>query len=98
MGTPRKEEKGMKKTITIEWAIHDTRNTNPGYRTGISKLTVKAKNYAELMNAAISFTAHLPGWELDSNNIDLKEYKDEKCCCYYYRTEISKILKIEDAE
>ena len=88
----------MKKTLTIEWAIHDTRKENGGYRTGTSKLTVKAKSYAELMSAAINFAKDLPSWELKRNNIDLEEYREGKICCYHYRTEILKISKIEDAK
>lgn len=88
----------MKKTLTIEWEIHDTRKENGGYWIGTSKLTVKAKSYAELMSAAINFANALPSWEFERNNIDLEEYREGKNCRYHYRTEISKILKIEDAE
>lgn len=86
----------MKKRIELEWEIHDTRNEVPGYRTGKSTLIVKAKSYADAMNAAINFAKNLPSWELERNNIDLEEYREYPVCRYYYETKLSKILKIKD--
>lgn len=88
----------MKKIITIEWEIHDTRNLNGGFKTGVSKLEVKAKGYEEIINAAINFADNLPSWELEKNGINLEEYKEGKICRYYYATKLSKILKIENAK
>ena len=88
----------MRKIVTIEWKIYDTRNENGGYRTGISKLVMKAKDYVELMNAAIDFANDLPSWELKGHNINLEEYREGKICRYHYRTELSSILKIEDCK
>ena len=89
----------MKKLITLEWEIHDSRNMNGGYRTGISKLVASGKSYADLINAAIDFANELPSWEYESNDIDLEEYRGENgSCCYYNETKLSKILKIEDVK
>ena len=88
----------MKKLITLEWEIHDKKNMNGGYKTGISKLIASGKSYADLMNAAIDFASHLPSWEYESNNIDLEEYREYPTCTYYYETKLSKILKIEDVK
>ena len=88
----------MKKTITIEWEIHDTRNPNGGFRIGTSRLTAKAKDYAELMNIAINFADSIPTVELERNGINLEEYREYPVCTYYYMTKISKILSIKDAE
>lgn len=88
----------MKKTklITLEWEIHDTRDVVGGYRTGTSRLQVKAKNTIEAVNDVIRFAEHLPSWELERNNINEKEYIDG--CQPHYTTRLSKILKIENVE
>ena len=88
----------MKKIITIEWKISDTRNEGKGHRTGISKMLIKAKDYVELMNTAIDFAKDLPTFELRRNNINLEEYREGNICRYHYRTELSSILKIENAK
>lgn len=88
----------MEKIITIEWEIHDTRDITGAYKTGISKLKVKAKNYLHAINMAISFASSLPSWEFERNNIDLERYREGKICRYYYTTKLSKILKIENAK
>ncbi len=88
----------MKKLITLEWEIHDTRDMGGGYRTGISKLQVQTKSYVEAINQAIRFASNLPSWELDRNNIDLEQYREGKICRYYYKTKLSKILKIENVK
>lgn len=88
----------MEKVITIEWIIKDTREENPGYRTGVSKLQVKCKSYIEAMNHAIWFAENLPSWELERNGIDENDYREYPVCRYYYKTQISKILKIENVK
>lgn len=88
----------MEKVITIEWEIRDTREENPGYRTGVSKLQVKCKSYADAMNQAIWFASNLPDWEFERNGIDLEQYRNYPVCRYYYKTQISKILKIENVK
>ena len=85
-----------KKLVIIEWEIHDTRDMSGGYRTGTSKLAIKANNYEKLVNIAINFASNLPDWELKANNIDLESYREGKTCRYHYATKLSKILKIEN--
>ena len=86
----------MEKVITIEWIIWDTRDTNPGYRTGTSKVQVKTRSYIEAINQTIWFAENLPSWELERNGIDDQDYREYPVCTYYYKTKISKILKIEN--
>lgn len=88
----------MKKLITIEWEIHDTRDMTGGYRTGISKIEVKVKSYIDAINIAIDFADSVPSWEFERNGIDLKDYREGKICRYYYATKLSKILKIENVK
>ena len=88
----------MEKVITIEWEIRDTREENPGYRTGVSKLQVKCKSYADAMNQAIWFADNLPDWELERNGIDREEYRNYPVCRYYYETKLSKIISIENVK
>ena len=88
----------MKKVITIEWIIKDTRQRNPAYRTGISKIQVKCKSYADAINYAIQFADNLPKWEFERNGIDLENYSNYPECRYYYETKLSKIISIEDVE
>ena len=88
----------MEKVITIEWRIWDTRENNPGFRNGTSKLQVKVKNNIEAMNQAIWFAENLPTWELERNGIDENDYREGKICRYYYKTQISKIVKIENVK
>lgn len=83
--------------ITIEWEIHHT-NKVQGFRTGTSVLECQVKDMAELINHAIDFANSIPSWELKKNNIDLQDYRPSKLCCYYYRTQLSKIIKIEEVE
>lgn len=80
--------------MTIEWEIHHT-DKSQGFKTGTSVLDCQVKDMAELMNNAISFVNNLPSWELKRNNIDLQEYRPSNLCCYYYRTQLSKVIKIE---
>ena len=86
----------MRKILTIEWKIYDTRNEDGDYDIGISKLAIESKNYAELMNTVIDFAKDLPNFELKRNDINLEEYREGKLCRYHYRTELSSILKIEE--
>lgn len=88
----------MKKLITIEWIIKDTRKRNPGYRTGFTKLQVRCKTYVDAMNYAIQFAENLPKWEFEKNGIDLENYRNYPECCYYYETKLSKIISIEDVK
>lgn len=81
--------------IVIEWTIKDTRSINAGFRTGRSTLVCPAKNPTEAMNRVIAFANNLPSWEFESNNIDLKEYREGKICTYHYLTQLSRIIKME---
>ena len=83
--------------IVFEWEIHHTDKVS-GFRTGRSTLECKANNYVEIMNHIIDFTSMIPSWEFERNNIDLQEYRPSKLCCYYYRTQLSKVIKIEEIE
>lgn len=85
----------MKRQITIEWEIHDTRENHIGFRTGKSTLIVESKTIAEAMNAAINFADSLPSFELERNGINEQDYREGNICRYYYRTQLSKIVKIE---
>lgn len=82
----------MKREITIEWRIYDTRNMNGGFRTGTSKLLTFAK---DAINYAIWFAENLPSCEIERNGINLKDYREGNICTYYYMTMISKIIKVE---
>ena len=86
----------MKKLLTIEWKIYDTREENGAYRTGVSKIELKARGYKEVLNAAISFADEIPSWELERNNIDIEDYREKPYCCYHYGTKLTRILKIEN--
>ena len=88
----------MKKLITIEWNIKDTRQRNPSYRTGISKIQVKCKSYVDAMNYAIQFAENLPKWEFERNGINLEEYTNYPECRYYYETKLSRIINIENVK
>lgn len=88
----------MKRLITLEWEIHDTRDENRGFRTGTSKLITHRKTYKDAINDVIAFAENLPTCELERNNIDLEEYREYPICRYYYETKLSKILDIESAE
>lgn len=85
----------MKRLITIEWEIHDTRENHTGFRTGTSHIIVEHKTIAECINTAIKFAESLPCWELERNGIDEQDYREGNICCYHYRTQLSKIVKIE---
>ena len=97
MYTPErgKEKMKTKKKITIEWEIHDTRENHTGFRTGTSTLIVENETIEEDINDAIQFADSLPSWELERNNIDEQDYREGNVCRYYYRTQLSKIVKIE---
>ena len=82
----------MKRAITIEWEIHDTRNMNGGFRTGTSVLVTNSK---DAINQAINFASNLPTCEIERNDIDLEEYREYPRCTYYYMTMISRIVKVE---
>lgn len=95
---PLESEKKMKKIITIEWEIHDTRKMNEGCRVGVSTLAIKTRDTAKAINAVIDFAGNLPSWEFERNDIDLEEYREGKTCRYHYTTKLTKILKIETAK
>ena len=86
----------MKKIVTIEWKIYDTRIEDGECDIGISKLAIEAKDYTALMNTVIDFAKDLPNFEFKRNDINLGEYREGNICRYHYRTELSNILKIED--
>ena len=86
----------MKKyEIKFEWEIRDTRDITGAFRTGTSTLVVKASSKEVALTCAIDFARDIPSWEFERNGIDLKEYKDDKFCRYYYLTMISKIISIK---
>lgn len=82
----------MKRKMTIEWEIHDTRNMNGGFRTGTSVLVTESR---DAINQAIEFASHLPISEFERNGIDLKEYREGNICTYYYMTMITRISRVE---
>lgn len=89
----------MKKyQITILWEIHDKRNMDGGYKTGVSTLIAKNSSRELAINSAIDFAKNLPSWEFERNGIDLEEYRVYPFCTYYYMTMISRILTIEEVE
>lgn len=86
----------MKKKITIEWEIHDTRNMFGGYRTGTSTIIfVSDKRTKDAINQVINFANNIPSWEFERNNIDLEAYREGNTCTYHYMTMLSKIISIE---
>ena len=86
-------DKTMKRQITIEWKIQDTRKMDLGvYQLGTSTFITESK---DAINDAIVFASHIPTWEFERNRIDLNEYRDEKISAYHYITMISRIVKVE---
>ena len=92
----------MKKyLIEIEWKITDTREDNGSFRLGVSSLVVSAKSKEMAINNAIDFCNEIPSWEFERNQIDLNDYREGNICRYFYRTQITRIIRckvIKDRE
>ena len=84
----------MKRQITLEWEIRDTRKMDLGvYQLGTSTIIVDTKKNESPINSAIEFASNLPSWELERNNIN--DYRDGNICRYHYMTRITKIISVE---
>lgn len=89
----------MKKyEIRFQWKIEDSRDESRGWRTGKTTFICYAKNKVEAINNTIDFAMSLPQSAIEDNNISLNDYRKGNTCCYYYRTQLTRIIRCEVSE
>ena len=94
------QQENMKREITFEWAIEDTRTEYSGFRHGTSTFVIEGKSFKNMMNTVLFWVSDIsPVSMIEGAGINMDEYKDNpNSCRYHYRTYLTRIISIKNVQ